>query len=145
MNEDTKRTVGGQKGNRNGVVHGLYSCRAMLNGGRLDERSSLFRALREKEQELTQALGDDVSPQQAAIINDTVKTMLYLGSLDRYLSGLKSLVRRGKVHAVLGERTRLAAHLRENLRTLGLQRRVKTPSLADLFPAEGPDEIEEEP
>ena len=69
--------------------------------------------------------GGDPSPQEMAIIADSVKVMLYLGSLDNYLAGLKSLVRRGKVHAVLGERVRLAAHLRENLKTLGLGRRTK--------------------
>ena len=133
MNESQKKSTGAQPGNKNGIVHGLYSYRAMLNGGRLDERSSLFRALREKQDELTAALGGDVSPQQQAIINDTVKTMLYLGSLDRYLSGLKSLVRNGRLHAVLSERTRLAAHMRENLRTLGLLRVVREQSLEDLL------------
>src|SRR5690348_6253818 len=110
MTFEKGNTAGAPKGNKNGVIHGLYSYRAMLNGGRLDERSSLYRALREKQDELTASLGGDVSPQQAAIIDDTVKTLLYLGTLDRYLSTLKSLVRKGKVHCVLGERTKLAAH-----------------------------------
>ena len=66
------------------------------------------------------------SPKRAA-----VKTMLYIGSLDAYLGGLKSLVRKGRVHNVLIERTRLAGHLRENLKTLGLKRVSKeVPDLA---------------
>ena len=48
--------------------------------------------------------------------------MLYVASLDAYLRGLKSIVCKGRVHNVLIERTRLAGHLRENLKTLGLKR-----------------------
>jgi hypothetical protein len=102
----------------------------MLNGEGLDERTSLFRALREKEQELAQALGGDPSPQEQAIIADSVKNMLYIASLDNYLMGLKSLVRKGRPHPVIAVRTQLAAHLRDNLKTLGLKRVAKTLSLA---------------
>ena len=111
--------------NRNAMQHGLYSFRAMLNGDGLDRRTSLYHAITEKEQELVSALGGDPSPQERAIIADTVKTMLYIGSLDNYLMQLKSLVRKGRVHAVLAERTRLGSHLRENLKSLGLERRAK--------------------
>jgi len=103
----------------------------MLNGDGLDRRTSLYRALRDKEQELVSALGGDPSPQERAIIGDSVKTMLYLGSLDSYLMGLKSIVRKGKVHNALIERTRLAGHLRENLKVLGTKRVAKEiPDLA---------------
>jgi hypothetical protein len=112
----------------------------MLNGDGLDQRTSLYRALREKEAELISALGGDPSPQEKAIIADTVKTMLFLGSLDHYLTGLKSLVRKGKVHAVLGERTRLGAHLRENLKTLGLKRIAKQVSLEQVLAEHEPQE-----
>ena len=117
-----KRGRSGPPANKNALRHGLYSLRAMLNGDGLDRRTSLYRALREKEAELASALGGDPSPQERAIIGDTIKTMLYIGSLDAYLMGLKSLVRKGRVHNVLIERTRLAGHLRENLKTLGLKR-----------------------
>ncbi len=121
----------GPPANRNGLRHGLYSLRAMLNGDGLDRRTSLYRALRDKEQELVSALGGDPSPQEKAIIGDSVKTLLYIGSLDAYLMQLKSLVRKGRVHNVLIERTRLAGHLRENLKTLGLKRVPKEiPDLA---------------
>ena len=61
----------------------------------------------------------------------TERTMLYVGSLDAYLTQLKTLVRKGRIHPVLGERTRLAGHLRENLKTLGLKRVAKdVPDLA---------------
>jgi hypothetical protein len=61
----------------------------MLNGKGLDERTSLFKALREKEQELVTALGGDPSPQQQTIIADAIKNMLYVASLDNYLMSLK--------------------------------------------------------
>ncbi len=123
-----KRARSGPPGNSNGMKHGYYMLKAALNGDGLDKRTSLYRALREKEQELVSALGGDPSPQQRAIIMDTVKTMLYVASLDAYLVQLKSLVRKGRVHGVLTERTRLAAHMRANLVTLGLKRTIKTPS-----------------
>ena len=124
----------GPPGNLNGVRHGLYSLRALLSGDGLDQRTSLYKALREKEQELIGSLGGDPSPQEKAIIADTVKTMLFLGSLDHYLTGLKSLVRKGRVHCVLSERTRLAAHMRVNLKTLGLKRVAKpAQSLEDVI------------
>src|SRR3990170_7071125 len=122
---------GGPKGNSKAITHGLYSLRALLSGDGLDQRTSLYKALREKEQELIGSLGGDPSPQEKAIIADTVKTMLFLGSLDHYLTGLKSLVRKGRVHCVLSERTRLAAHMRENLKTLGLKRVTKPLTLDD--------------
>jgi hypothetical protein len=124
---------GAPPGNRNAVKHGLHSYKAMLNGNGLDERTSLFKALREKAQELVKALGGDPSPQEQAIIGDSVKDMLYIASLDNYLMGLKSLVRKGRPHPVLAIRTTLSAHLRENLKTLGLKRVAKTLSLHEIL------------
>src|SRR4029453_9491109 len=127
---------GAPPGNQNAVKHGLHSYKAMLNGNGLDERTSLFKALREKEQELVKALGGDPSPQEQAIIGDSVKNMLYIASLDNYLMGLKSLVRKGRPHPVLAIRTQLSAHLRENLKTLGLKRVAKTLSLTEILSEE---------
>ncbi len=123
----------GPPGNKNAIQHGLYSLREMLNGDGLDRRTSLYHALAEKEAELVSALGGDPSPQERAIIADTIKTMLYIGSLDANLAGLKHLVRKGRVHNVLLERTRLAARLRENLKTLGLNRVTKPITLQDVL------------
>ena len=119
--------------NRNGFKHGLYFYKRLLSSDGLKRSTALYRALAEKEQELISSLGGDPSPQEKAIIADTVKTMLFLGSLDHYLTGLKSLVRKGRVHCVLSERTRLAAHMRENLKTLGLKRVTKPLTLDDLL------------
>ena len=115
----------------------------MLNGKGLDERTSLFKAMREKELELITALGGDPSPQQQAIIADSVKNMLYIASLDNYLMGLKSLVRKGKPHPVLAIRTQLSAHLRENLKTLGLRRVSKALTVTDVL--NGQDENQQQP
>ena len=104
------------------MQHGVHHYKRLLSGDGLKRSTALYHALRERQQELALALGGDPSPQERAIIADTVKTMLYIGSLDAYLMGLKSIVRKGRVHNVLIERTRLAGHLRENLKTLGLKR-----------------------
>jgi len=124
---------GGPSGNKKALKHGLYAYQAMLNGKGVDERTSPFKAMREKELELITALGGDPSPQQQAIIADTVKNMLYIASLDNYLMGLKSLVRKGKPHPVLAIRTRLSAHLRENLKTLGLRRVSQALTVTDVL------------
>jgi hypothetical protein len=121
----------GPPGNKNALVHGLHSYKAMLNGDGLDQRTSLYKALRDKEQELISSLGGDPSPQEQAIIADSVKNMLYVASLDNYLMQLKSLVRKGRPHPVLDMRTKLAAHLRENLKALGLHRRTKRLGVLD--------------
>lgn len=119
-------------GNTNGIRHGYYSLKAKLNGADLDKRTATYKALIEKEEELIAALGSDVSPQERIIIADTVKHLLFAASLDRYLIQLKSLVRKGKVHGVVAERTKIGAHIRDNLRALGLKRVSKEVSLSDL-------------
>jgi len=129
--------MGAPVGSRNALKHGLYAYRAMLNSDHLDERSSLFRALREKELELSAALGGDPSPQEKVIIADSIKNMLYIASLDNYLMNLKSIVRRGKPHPLIATRTQLAAHLRDNLKTLGLKRASRQSSLSDLLEQNG--------
>ncbi len=140
-----KRGRSGPPGNRHGVQHGLYFYKRLLSGDGLKRSTALYRALAEKEQELVSALGGDPSPQERAIIGDTVKTMLYLGSLDAYLMGLKSLVRKGRVHNALIERTRLGGHLRENLKTLGLKRQPKDlPDLAKMLQVATPEDQAEE-
>jgi hypothetical protein len=112
-------------GNTNRVTHGYYSLKAKLSGADLDKRTAAYKALAEKEQELITALGGDVSPQERIIIADTVKHLLFAASLDRYLMQLKSLVRKGKVRGVVNERTRIGAHIRDNLKALGLAKRFK--------------------
>jgi len=119
-----KQGRSGPPHNKNAVRHGYYSLKALLDGGGLDKRTSLSHALEDKEQELVETLGGNPSPQQWALIVDTVRTLFYIGSIDDYLSGLKSVVRKGRVHNVLIERTRLASHLKENLKILGMKGRI---------------------
>ena len=78
------------KGNTLAVKHSLHVYRRMLNGTKSDKRATLFKALLEKERELTVALGGDPSPQEKLLINDTVKTILYVGTLDEYLMSLNA-------------------------------------------------------
>jgi hypothetical protein len=146
-----RNAPGGPKHNKYAVKHGLYSYKAVIEAGGIDRRSSLYKALREKEQELIAALGGDPSPQERVIIADSIKVMLYVGSLDQYLSTLKSLVRKGRPHPVLAIRTTLSAHLRENLKTLGLKRVAKTLSLQEILdkdddkPGNGTGTADEQP
>lgn len=75
-------------------------------------------------------------PQEQAAIADSVKNMLYIASLDNYLMGLKSLVRKDRPHPVIAARTQLAAHLRENLKTLGLKRVSRALTLQEILAQE---------
>ena len=65
------------------------------------------------------------------LIRDTIKTILYLGSIDTYLMGLKSAIRRGHLHPIISERVKLAGHIRENFKVLGIKRVSKQASLED--------------
>jgi hypothetical protein len=122
------------KGNKRAVKHSLHTYRRMLSGTKLDGRTSLHKVLREKENELIAALGGDPSPQERVIIADAVKTMLYVGTLDEYLISLDGgIVGKGKVIPVVDTRTKLAGHLREDLRALGLKRVSKTLTVNDLL------------
>ena len=67
---------GAPPGNKNALKHGL-PYKATLNGPGLDERTSLFKALREKEQEPATALGGDPSPQEQVIIADSQEHALH--------------------------------------------------------------------
>jgi hypothetical protein len=119
----------------------VHVYRRMLAGGRLDGRTALYKVLREKEEELITALGGDPSPQERLIVADAVKTMLYVGTLDEYLMKLDgSIVQNGKVISVIDTRTPLAAHLRRDLESLGLQRRVKQQSLTEILTADHADD-----
>jgi hypothetical protein len=132
----SKKGPGGAPvGNGNALKHGYHSLVTTLNKGSVDRRTMLGRWQMEKEKELATALGGDPSPQQQIIITDTVKVLLYLASIDAYLLRLKSAVRRGKLHPVMSDRGKLATHLRENLKTLGLSRRIKAVSINDLLAA----------
>jgi len=125
MSPQVPKAKGPPKGSQNGFKHGKYQLMRLLSDGGPKKSTTLYRVIIAKEKELIASLGGDPSPQELIIIKDTVKTMLFKGALDRYLMTLRSLVRKGHVHGVLAERTRLAMHERENLKTLGLKRVTK--------------------
>ena len=134
------RNVGGAPfGSRNAWKHGLRYYKRLLSGDGLKKSTAIYHALAQKEAELIAALGGDPSPMERAIIGDTIKHMLFAGSIDHYLLSLKSLVRKGRLHAVVGERTRIGAHIRENLKTLGLKRVTKTLTLQELLEQDDED------
>jgi hypothetical protein len=134
------------KGNTFAVKHSLnVYCRMLSGGSRLDERTALHKVLREKEQELITALGGDPSPQERIIIADAIKTQLYVATIDEYLIKLDGgIIKQGKVIPVVDTRTKLASHLRENLRAIGLHRRVKTASLTEILSQHDEPEKESE-
>lgn len=60
--------------------------------------------------------------------------MLFIALLDANLLGLQSLERKGRVHSAISDTMRLAGHLRDNLRAIGLKRVAKdVPNLARLL------------
>jgi hypothetical protein len=122
------------KGNTRTLKHGLHTYRRILSGAKLDGRTSLFKVLREKEQELITALGGDVSPQQQLLISDAVKTQLYVSVLDEYLMNLDGgIIKNGKVISVVETRTSLPSHLRRDLEALGLHRQQREQTLEQLL------------
>jgi hypothetical protein len=116
MSTKPSKPKGRPLGSRNHLTHGLYMYKHMLDHDNIDRRSSLYKALRLKEQELIDALGGDPSPQELAIIGDSVKVILYLSTCDTYLSQVKSFIRKHRPHPVLSVRLQLASHLRKNLK-----------------------------
>lgn len=121
---------GGQVGNKNGFRHGYYSLFALRKGGKKDLRRRFWRAFEERKQEYVSALGEDVSPQELTLIEDTVWMDFYVAAFDGYLAQ-RNIVRKGRPHPCFDTRTKLAAHRRENIKLFGLYRRAKDiPDLA---------------
>ena len=121
-------------GNGNARKHGLNTFKRLLEDPKIDGRSSLYKVLRDKEIEFITALGGDPSPQEKFLIADTVRTMLYIGTLDEYAMALDAgIIRSGKVIPVIEARTQLPSHARRNLEALGLDRKVKAISLQEIL------------
>ena len=132
------------KGNTLATKHSVYYFQRLLNG-KLDHRTRLNRVLREKERDLIAALGGDPSPQERILIADAVKNILYIGTIDEYLMSLDGgIIRQFKVIPVVDTRTKLASHLRDNLRALGLHRRVKQVTLTEMLAQHDEPEKESE-
>jgi hypothetical protein len=124
----------GPPGNQNHLTHGVSILKRARKVGKIDKRTSFGQAFERRKREYVAHLGgDQLSTMELAIIEDTVWTDFYVTAYDVYLSSLKSVIRKGRPHPIVDARTKLAAHRRENLKTLGLKRVAKTLSLTEIL------------
>src|SRR5215510_7150863 len=121
---------GAPKGNSNGLQSGLYALMKLRKSGKPNGRTSFGKAFARRLNEYVVMYGGDPSPAEMTIMNDTTWVDFYTLSIDMELVG-RRLYRRGKVHPLLDVRVKLAAHRRENLKLLGLQRVAKEISWKD--------------
>ena len=121
-----RNAPGGPPGNQKAVKHGVRSLIAARKRGKVDLRTRFGRAFEAGKKEYISHLGgDQLSAMELALVVDTVWSDFYIAAYDAYLSSLKSVIRKGRPHPIIDARTRLAAHRRENLKTLGLKRVAK--------------------
>ena len=73
----------------------------------------------------TQALGNDLSPMMATLVEDLVWLDFYVLTCDHHLSQLRQFVRKGKPHPLVDVRVKLANSRRENLKLMGFKRVAK--------------------
>jgi hypothetical protein len=72
--------------------------------------------------ELKRALGPAISPQKAWLCEDIAKTEVILDGVDVYLAQVTSPLARGHARPALAIRLRLAAHIKDSLSKLGLDK-----------------------
>lgn len=118
--------------------HGLNKLKRAIYGldtRRLDRRYKVGRALADWRDALVRDLGGKgaISTQQEALVDLATKSKLILDSIDNWLLQQPSLVnaRKRALLPVVRERTQLADSLARYLALLGLERRVKVPTLQD--------------
>jgi hypothetical protein len=135
---------GAPKGTRSRLTHGLKSMKNALIRSkqvRLDMRFRLGRALVRWRLDLVQDLGgeDQISTQQAALIELAVRSKLMLDTIDNWILSQDSLVNKSKktLLPVITQRQQLADGLARYLKDLGLQRRAKTLSLTEILEDDG--------
>ena len=101
-----------------------------LGSRAIDGRSSLSYALKKWRRELVNDLGgeDNISVQQAALIDLTVKSKLLLDSIDAWLLVQPTLINKRKksLLPVVLQRQQLADGFARYLSQLGLERKAKT-------------------
>jgi hypothetical protein len=133
-----KAARSGPPGNKNAVKHGYYSLVRMIKsrGGALDRRTILGKMVMETVRRLESDLGGDLSEAQRMLVEDVALDTLLIQAVNRQVASVQP-IRKGKAHAAYQLRAQLIAQRREHLKLLGLQRRVKTPSLADLLSQQG--------
>ena len=72
--------------------------------------------------ELKKTLGPSVSPQKLWLCEDIAKTEALLDGVDFYLNQLASPIAKGRPRPALEIRLRLAAHIKDSLSKLGLDK-----------------------
>jgi hypothetical protein len=114
-------------------------CGTKLGSPALDGRSSLSYALKKWRRELVNDLGgdDNISTQQAALVDLTVKSKLLLDSIDAWLLTQPTLINKRKKSLLLQRQT-LADGLARYLAQLGLERRHNTKTLDDILNEDEP-------
>lgn len=137
----------GQERPRSYHKHGLYTVkRAVKEVGlkAVDGRSAVGRALSQWRADLIRDLGgkDSISTQQEALVDLAVKSKLLLDSVDVWLLQQLSLVNKRKksLLPVVRERQQLADGLARYLGQLGLEKRVKVKTLAEILAGDDGDE-----
>ena len=124
--QSQKKAKGAQRGNMNASFHGVYALmRWRHRNGLPDGRTAFGRNFREREKEYSAALGGDLSPMMATLVEDTVWLDLYVMTCDQYLSAIRQFVRKGKTHPLVDVRIKLANSRRENLKIMGFKRVAK--------------------
>jgi hypothetical protein len=143
----TSTKKGPPRGSRNAQRHGLASMKNALVRSkqvRLDMRFRTGKALVRWRLELVQDLGgeDNISTQQAALIELCVRSKLMVDTIDSWILSQDSLVNKSKraVIPVVVQRQQLADGLARYLSMLGLERKLKTKTLDEIL-----DESEEQP
>jgi hypothetical protein len=134
-----------QKARREYSKHGLTLLKRAVNGlGNrvIDRRTATGKALTKWRADLIEDLGGDVSTQQSALVDLCVKSKLILDSIDTWILGQPSLInaRKKSLFPVVIQRQTLADGLARYLAQLGLARRTKVQTLAELL--DGPDDDE---
>ncbi len=112
------RKAGGQPGNTSALQHGGYRD---LSAEKLDQRTREAKALNQIEGELVTALGGEPSPQEILIVKQAAVKAVRVALIGQHL-----LIANGNApQSLLDEYLRWGRELREDLKTLGLERRAK--------------------
>ena len=129
-----------QNGRRNYKKHGLSTLKKAVKGlgsRVIDRRTVLGKAVAKWRSDLVADLGgkDDLSIQQLTLIDLAVKSKLMLDSVDVWILTQSTLVnsRKRSLIPVVLQRQTLADALARYLSLLGLERKQKTVTLAELL------------
>jgi hypothetical protein len=118
---------------------GVYRLKNALRAPKLHGWSSIAKTVKRRTRELVDALGGAalLSVQQRMLVDDAVRTKILLDAVDYHLlaqeSPLVGRTGRKTLQPVARDRMTLAAHLRDVLRDLGLERRGSQSSALDRY------------